>query len=78
MKIKFRSGIPFTYILRDILQFDKSLQDSKMRVKTADRTCNLILGVGDGEEKMFNSIRYSYSAADFFDDKNLGNGETNF
>jgi len=69
-----RSGIPFTYILRDVLQFDKSLADSKMRIKQADRTCSLILGVGDGEERRFNSIRYSYSAADFFDDKTLEPG----
>ena len=45
-----------------------------MRVKTADRTCNLILGVGDGKAKKMNSIRYSYSAADFFDDKTLEPG----
>jgi len=69
-----RQGIPFTYILRDVLQFDKSLDDSKMRIKQADRTCNLILGVGDGKNEIFNSIRYSYSAADFFDDKNLEPG----
>jgi isopenicillin-N N-acyltransferase-like protein len=69
-----RSGIPFTYILRDVLQFDQSLDDSKMRLKQADRTCNLILGVGDGKDHMFNSVRYSYSAADFFDDKTLEPG----
>ena len=39
-----RRGIPFTYILRDVLQFDKSLEDSKKRMKEASRTCNLILG----------------------------------
>jgi len=69
-----RHGIPFTYLLRDILQWDKSLDDTKMRVKTADRTCNLILGVGDGKINEMNSIRYSYSAADFFDDKTLEPG----
>ena len=40
-----RKGIPFTYILRDVLQWDKSLEDSKKRMKEADRTCNLILGL---------------------------------
>ena len=66
-----RHGIPFTYLLRDILQWDKSLDDSKARVKGATRTCNLILGVGDGKINKFNSVRYSYSKADFFDDKVL-------
>ena len=44
-----RHGIPFTFILRDVLQFDSHLEDSMDRMKNAHRTCNLILGVGDGK-----------------------------
>jgi isopenicillin-N N-acyltransferase-like protein len=69
-----RKGIPFTYILRDVLQYDKSLDDSKFRMENANRTCNLILGVGDGKNEIFNSVRYSHSVADFFDDKNMEPG----
>lgn len=69
-----RKGIPFTYLLRDILQYDKSLDDSKFRMENANRTCNLILGVGDGKDEIFNSVRYSHSVADFFDDKNMEPG----
>jgi len=37
------------YLLRDILQFDETLTDSMNRMTNAHRTCNLILGVGDGK-----------------------------
>ena len=40
---------PIQYILRDILQFDKTLADATSRFTNAHRTCDLILGVGDGK-----------------------------
>ncbi|XP_025105815.1 protein dcd1B-like [Pomacea canaliculata] len=66
-----RFGIPFTFVLRDILQFDKTLNDSIKRITEAHRTCDLILGVGDGKEKEFRGIQYSASVANFFTDTNL-------
>jgi hypothetical protein len=66
-----RHGIPFTYLLRDLLQFDKSLNDSIDRITNANRTCDLILGVGDGNMGQFRGIEYSYSTALFFDDTNM-------
>lgn len=53
------SGVPFTYVLRDILQFDRTRMDGVSRLASAHRTCNLILGVGDGKDRRFNSIAYS-------------------
>lgn len=35
--------------MRDIIQFDKTVDDSINRITTAHRTCDLILGVGDGK-----------------------------
>jgi hypothetical protein len=35
------------------------------------RTCNLILGVGDGKLPAFRSVQYSGSIVRFFDDKNM-------
>lgn len=42
------AGIPFIFLLRDILQFDNGYQDTINRIYGANRTCNLILGAGDG------------------------------
>lgn len=39
------------YLLRDILQFDKSLESAMERISNSKRTCDLILGVGDGKAR---------------------------
>jgi len=39
----------FQFILRDILQFDYSLQGALDRIEKEKRTCDLILGVGDAK-----------------------------
>lgn len=44
-----RIGNPFTFVLREILEFDQTLDQALTRIETAHRTCNLILGVGDGK-----------------------------
>jgi hypothetical protein len=66
-----RFGVPFTCILRDILQFDNTIDDSINRIANAHRTCSLILGVGDGKLNEFRSVEYSASVANFFDDQNM-------
>eukprot|EP00049_Salpingoeca_infusionum_P004226 m.75950 g.75950 ORF g.75950 m.75950 type:complete len:455 (-) comp12468_c0_seq1:238-1602(-) len=64
-----RIGIPFTFILRDILQFDNTLQDALDRITNAHRTCDLILGVGDAKvDQGFRGIQYSASVANYFID----------
>jgi len=66
-----RFGIPFTYLLRDILQFDNSLEDTEKRIKAAKRTCDLIMGVGDGNSGEFRGIQYSASVANFMTDTDM-------
>lgn len=66
-----RFGIPFTYILRDVLQFDADLEASQQRLTTAHRTCDLILGIGDGKSDQFRSIQYSASVANFMKDDDM-------
>jgi len=64
-----RLGNPFTFVLRDVLQWDTTLNQSIHRMKTTKRTCNLILGVGDGKNE-FRSFQYSHSVLNVIDDKN--------
>lgn len=74
-----RRGVPFTFLLRDALQFDASLAASRARIRSAARTCDLILGVGDGKPQPpsddgaapFNSVQYSASVARFMNDTTL-------
>lgn len=65
------AGIPFVFLLRDILQFDNTYNDTIQRITTANRTCDLILGVGDGKAGgAFRAFEYSASVANVFDDTN--------
>jgi len=66
-----RIGIPFIFLLRDILRFDVTVDDSITRMANAKRTCDLILGVGDGKLNEFRGFAYSSSVLRVFDDKNL-------
>lgn len=56
--------------MRDIIQFDGTFEEAKNRITNAHRTCDLILGVGDGKLNKFNSVQYSHSVANFMDDTN--------
>ncbi|XP_077989372.1 protein dcd1A-like [Glandiceps talaboti] len=66
-----RFGYPFTYLLRDILQFDNTVDDAVNRIANAHRTCDLILGVGDAKLNTFRGIQYSAEVSNFFDDLNM-------
>jgi len=64
-------GTPFVFLLRDILQFDASVDAAVKRVLAANRTCDLLLGVGDGNKNTFRGFAYSASQVEVYDDKNL-------
>mmetsp|Transcript_4788 Transcript_4788/g.6599 ORF Transcript_4788/g.6599 Transcript_4788/m.6599 type:complete len:452 (+) Transcript_4788:41-1396(+) len=64
-------GQPWMYILRDILQFDDSLEAAKSRISSANRTCNLILGVGDGKSGQVSGVQFSGYVSTFYSDSDL-------
>jgi len=66
-----RIGLPFIFLLRDVLRYDVTVDDSINRMSAAKRTCDLILGVGDGKLGEFRGFQYSSSVLNVFDDKNL-------
>jgi len=66
-----RWGVPFIFLLRDILQFDDTFDDAINRMVNSRRTCDLILGVGDGKLNEFRGFEYSYSVLNVFDDTNM-------
>ena len=66
------AGVPFVFLLRDILQFDRTYTDTVARITAANRTCDLILGVGDGKDGgAFRGFAYSGSMVEVYDDTNL-------
>lgn len=64
-------GEPWMFILRDVLQFENSLEGARNRIAQADRTCNLIIGVGSGKDGMANGCQFSGRVANFYADNNL-------
>ena len=65
------AGIPFVFLLRDVLEFDTTVFESVQRLQGANRTCDLILGVGDGKAKTARGFAYSSSELFVYDDTNL-------
>jgi len=65
-----RIGYPFIFLLRDILQWDLTVDDATTRMANAKRTCDLILGVGDGKLGEFRGYQYSSSVLNVFNDLN--------
>ena len=64
-------GIPFVFLERKIIQYGTSVFDAMDMITNANRTCDLILGVADGNAKTARMVAYSHEYAHIFDDKTL-------
>jgi hypothetical protein len=60
-----RVGIPWTYLLRDILQWDQTNEDAVSRIHNAKRTCSIFIGLGDATPD-FNVVQYSNEVVNVF------------
>lgn len=63
-----RAGIPFTFLLRDILQYDNTVDQALERIETANRTCSIFVGVGSGKQNYFDVVEYAYEYANVYND----------
>ncbi|KYR00879.1 acid ceramidase-like protein [Tieghemostelium lacteum] len=63
-----RFGEPFYFVLRDILQFDKTVDQALNRIYGAHRTCSIYVGVGSNSSMTFTAVEYSYETVRIFDD----------
>lgn len=64
-------GKPWMFVVRDILQHTDTLDDGVASVQNSDRTCNLIVGVGDGKAELVKGIEYSGYVANPYWDVNM-------
>jgi hypothetical protein len=58
-----RFGQPWNWVLRDVLQFDKTNAQAIHRIQNAHRTCSIFTGVGSRADNSFAAIEYSYENA---------------
>lgn len=63
-------GKPWNFITRDVLQFQTSVSGAAEYLKNSNRTCNLILGFGDGKEGKVNGFQYSGYVLNPYDNTN--------
>lgn len=64
-------GEPWMFILRDILQYESTLDGAKSHIAGANRTCNLIIGLGDGKAAKSTGVQFSGYVSNFYEDYNL-------
>ncbi len=67
-----RNGIPFTLLLRDILEFDGSVDAALQRMQAAKRTCSVWIGVGSPTSPArFTVVEYARDYVRHFNDSSL-------
>lgn len=68
-----RFGKPWTYALRDVLQFSKNLDDALNNLNQTDRTCSIYLGIGSQRDNTYRIIEYAETEFRVYNDGNWKN-----
>lgn len=68
-----RFGKPWTYALRDVLQFSKTIDDALNNLNETDRTCSVYLGIGSSVNNTYRLIEYAETEFRVHDDSNWKN-----
>ena len=69
-------GYPWTFLLQDILQFDVDTDQALSRIATANRTCGIFVGLGEGGTAVdarpnFRALEYSYETVNIYNSVNF-------
>lgn len=62
-----RFGMPWTYVLRDVLQYATDLDAALNILINAKRTCSIHVGVGDSKTGEFRGVEYSHKYLNVYD-----------
>jgi len=74
-ELQTRFGKPWTYVLRDVMQFSRTIDDALEQIRTANRTCSIYVGLGSAVNNTYRIIHYSHKEFDVFDDTNWHHDE---
>mmetsp|Transcript_8941 Transcript_8941/g.11057 ORF Transcript_8941/g.11057 Transcript_8941/m.11057 type:complete len:288 (-) Transcript_8941:56-919(-) len=66
-----RSGTPWMFVLRDILQYDVDIDSALNRINSVERTCSIYVGLGDNTINQFRAVEYSHDYVKVGDDRNF-------
>lgn len=70
LKDDSRFGKPWTYVLRDTLQFAHNIDEALELMKSSHRTCSIYVGLGSSVNNTFRIIEYSAKEFNVYDDTN--------
>jgi len=62
-----RIGIPFLFMLRDILMWDNNIDEAYNRMENDKRTCSIYVGVGSATDGQFRLFEYDALKVDMYD-----------
>eukprot|EP01133_Synstelium_polycarpum_P010208 gene10208-11890_t len=63
-----REGVPWYLLLKDILQYDSSVDEALNRIYNSERTCAIYLGISSNTTNTTTVIEYSNPSIHIFDD----------
>ena len=55
-----RSGMPWMFVLRDILQYDVDIDSALNRINSVERTCSIFVGLGDNSINQVSTLYSQY------------------
>lgn len=64
-------GMPWHFVLRDILQFTTNLEGAWDLLMETPRTCPILVGIGSVEDEKFVLLGYSSDILELHDDSNF-------
>ena len=71
-----RFGKPWTYALRDVMQFSKTIDDAINLLNETKRTCGVYLGIGSSVNNTYRIVEYAAKTFNVYDDTNWHFGNT--
>ncbi|KAL2633569.1 hypothetical protein R1flu_005048 [Riccia fluitans] len=66
-----RIGMPWHFLLRDVLQQTDNIDDAMRLLAETPRTCSILVGIGSRKDNKFVLVGYSSDTLDLYDDKNF-------
>lgn len=66
-----RLGKPWTYAIRDTIQFSETIDDAMNSLGSTHRTCSIYLGVSNIKNMTFRLVEYSHKEFKVYNDKNF-------
>ncbi|KAL3694171.1 hypothetical protein R1sor_007822 [Riccia sorocarpa] len=66
-----RVGMPWHFLLRDVLQQTDNIDDAMRLMATTPRTCSILLGIGSRKDSKFVLVGFSSDTLDLYDDRNF-------